>query len=305
MIVAPGGEQCAQREPEEVGGQGLGAGRCAVAAQPVEHHRGALHNLPVHEHAAGAVDVGARGEARPRSALRPLALAEPERRLGERPGVLGRGRQHRDVGGANATGDGARDRDARIARVPRAVDERGRRKARHRQRIARGERLERFSDAGRERGGPNRRIGDAVRECGEVALDSARSHHVMRHHVGERRGERRLHAVRLRWHRVELAEPHAVSAAVDGVGGVVAVRPRLLRRRIGRGVQRHVAPGERLEPLAEGERDHMGVGDELAQRCLHGVGSPSQVQSVSSTLARASWVLRPHRSVGTWYRPSV
>ena len=221
-------------------------------------------------------------------------VVEPERCLPERARVLRRAGEHRDVDRANRRCDGARDAHAGVARVPRAVDERGRGDAGERHGVARLERLERFADAGAERGRSNRRVGDAVGERGEVALESAGPHHVVRNDVGEHTGEGRLHAIPLRGHRVELADAHPVPGLVHGVGGVVPVDTGLAGRRVGRGRDGHVARLDRGEGLAKRQCDDTGVGHQRVEGRAHDMVSPC------SGCAWRRTVLAPDFAVGTW-----
>ena len=245
------------------------------------------------EDAPRAVDARGGGKARG-GGLLPLGVVDPERGLRECPGVLRRAGEHRDVDGANRRRDGAGDAHARVARVPRAVDERGRGDTGERHGVARFERLERFADAGRERCRSNRRIGDAVGKSGEVALEAARAHHVVRNDVGEHIGEGGLPAVGLRLHGVELAQAQPTIRLVDGVGRCEPMGVRLAARRIGRGRDGHIAPLDRCERLAQRQCDEGGIGNQRVNGRGHGMVSPCW------GCARRRTVLLPDFAVGTW-----
>ena len=136
-------------------------------------------------------------------------------------------------------------------------------------------------------------------ESGEVSLEAARAHHVVRNDVGERVGEGALHAVGLGLHGVELAQMHSRTRLVDGVGGAEPVGARLAARRVGRGRDGRIARLDRGEGLAQRQCDEGGIGNERVDGWGHDMASPWSGRAWRRT------VLLPDFAVGTRQAPSV
>ena len=158
--------------------------------------------------------------------------------------------------------DGPPHLDPRVARVPHPVHQRRGRELRERRRIVRGERLEGRTDGAGKTRRPDRRVRQAVPELGEIHPTLPRLDRVPRNELRERPLVRGLHPVRLRLHRVEIADPFSVPQIVDHVlGAPFGPAPLRLRARVRRGGDHSPPPLDRLEHLAVRERDEVLVAD--------------------------------------------